>query len=423
MKRPAGWAFGTAILLCSCTGDGGAADSGDGATPTSTFSGALTAWFLDPGSEAGRAAIESAIASFEAAHPAMTVNLEFLPEATARDKLTTALAADQAPDVAQTSTTWTAELAVQGVLAPAAPADGVEYVDSLVELGAADGTNYGYPFYGDTQALIYRTDVFTRAGVSPPATWEEVFSVGDTIAAETPDIVPMQVGGAHLDLQAPLVWAAGGEIATNGVSGWRSGVDSTAGRAAFSHFESVWKKGWSPRDAVTWTADDVRMAFAEGRSAMMIGNVADVRAILAANPGLASKIGSALLPAGPGGNRDAVVSGAHLVVVDGSSQREAAVALAQHLTAPKQVVPVADALALLPGTRAGVEATVSADGVLVAFGEQLLDHSRSYPTAAWWNEMVSDGTFEAATQQLMHGRITAPEAAAAVDAAIGRAIG
>jgi N,N'-diacetylchitobiose transport system substrate-binding protein len=421
--RPAGWSFAAAILACSCTGDGGSADPGDDPTPTSTFSGTLTAWFLDPGSAPGRAAVESAIDSFEAAHPAVAVSVEFLPESEARDKLTAAHAADQAPDVAQTSIAWTAALAAQGFLASAAPADGVEYVDSMVEPGVVDGTSYAYPLYGDSQALIYRTDVFTRANVSPPTTWEEIFSVGDTIAAKTPEIVPMQVGGAHLDLQAPLVWAGGGEIATLGTGGWRSGVDSTAGRAAFSHFESVWKKGWSPRSAVTWTPDEIRTAFAEGRSAMMIGSLADARAILAANPKLVGKLGSALLPAGPDGNRDAVVSGAHLVVVDRSAQHEAAVALVQHLTAEEQVVPIADAQGFLPGTRAGIEAAVSDDELRRAFGEQLLNHSRSYPTAPWWPEVVSAGAFEAATQQLMHGRITAHEAAATVDAAVRRAIG
>jgi ABC-type glycerol-3-phosphate transport system substrate-binding protein len=103
--------------------------------------------------------------------------------------------------------------------------------------------------------------------------------------------------------------------------------------------------------------------------------------------------------------------------------REAAAAFARHLTTPDQSVPVAEAIGALPGTRAGIEALVADDEVLSAFGERLVDHSRTYPSAAWWQEVVSAGVFEAATQQLMHGRITAHEAAGAVDAAIRRAIG
>jgi ABC-type glycerol-3-phosphate transport system substrate-binding protein len=423
VNRAACCSLGAAILLCSCTGDDESAGAGDGPTPTATYSGALTTWFLDPGSAAARAAVQSAVDAFGSEHPGVTVRVEFVPWAEGRDRLTAAVAASEAPDLAQTSTAWTAELAAEGSLAPAAPADGFEYVASLVDSGAVSGTSYGYPWFAQAQALLYRTDVLAQADVSAPATWEEVFSVGDTIMAEVPDVAPMQVGGNHLDLQAPLLWAAGGDIATQVAGVWKSGVDSAAGREAFSHFESVWKKGWSPRGAVEWTPDDVRTAFADGRSAMMIGGLADLRAVIAANPGLAGEISSALLPAGPGGNRDAVVSGTHLVVLDSSAQQEAAAALARHLTTPEQSAPVADAVEALPGTHEGIEMLAAGDAALTAFGEQLVDHSRTYPAAVWWQEVVSAGAFEAATQRLMQGRITAHEAAARVDAAIRGAIG
>jgi N,N'-diacetylchitobiose transport system substrate-binding protein len=425
VNRAACWALaiGSGLLLCSCTGSGAGSDADDDPTEHAELVGSLTTWFLDPGSAPARAAIEAATEAFEAEHAAVAVGVEYVPWAEGKQRLTAAVAAGEAPDVAQTSTEWTAELAAQDVLAPGSPADGVEYVDSLLLPAAVDGTNVGYPWYGATQALIYRTDVLSQAEVSPPASWEEIFSVGDTIATELPEIAPIQVGGAHLDLQAPLVWAAGGDIATQVAGVWQSGLDSPAGRDAFDHFESVWKKGWSPRDAVTWAASDIRTAFAEGRSAMMIGTLADLRAILSANPGLDGSVGTALLPEGPGGSRDAVATGSHLVVLKGSAEQEVAAAFVQHLTAPEHAVPLTEALGVLPGTRAGIDAAVADDEALVAFGEQLFEHSRTYPATTWWQEVVAAGAFETATQQLMHGQLTAPEAAAAVDSAIRSAIG
>jgi N,N'-diacetylchitobiose transport system substrate-binding protein len=425
VSRVARWALavGSGLLLCSCTGPGDAADADDGSTEQAELAGTLTTWFLDQGSAPARAAIEAAADAFEAEHPAVTIGIEYVPWAEGRQRLSAAVTAGDAPDVAQTSTEWTVELAEQGALAPGSPADGVEYVDSLLQPGAVDGTNFGYPWYGATQALIYRSDVLSQAGVSPPATWEEVFSAGDSIATELPEMAPIQVGGAHLDLQAPLVWAAGGDIATHVAGTWQSGVDTPAGRDAFGHFESVWKKGWSPREAVTWTSSDVRTAFAEGRAAMMIGTLADLRAIISANPGIDGIVGTALLPEGPGGSRDAVVAGSHLVVLESSAQQEAAAAFVRHLSAPEQVVPVTEALGVLPGTRDAIEAVVGDDGTLAAFGEQLVEHSRTYPATTWWQEVVAGGVFETATQQLMHGQLTASEAAAAVDSAITSAIG
>jgi ABC-type glycerol-3-phosphate transport system substrate-binding protein len=112
-----------------------------------------------------------------------------------------------------------------------------------------------------------------------------------------------------------------------------------------------------------------------------------------------------------------------LVVLDGSTHQEAAAAFARFLTAPEQAVAIADAVGALPGTREGIEAAVGDDPALTAFGAQLIDHSRTYPAASWWQKVTAAGAFEASTQQLMQGRITAHEAAAAVDAAVRRAIG
>jgi N,N'-diacetylchitobiose transport system substrate-binding protein len=106
--------------------------------------------------------------------------------------------------------------------------------------------------------MIYRTDVFAQAGVEPPTTWDEILSVGDTIAATVPDIAPMHVGGTDVHMLAPLVWGAGGEIATAEGDTWQAGVDSEAGPQAFRFFETLWKKGWSPEAAVQWNSVDLR---------------------------------------------------------------------------------------------------------------------------------------------------------------------
>jgi hypothetical protein len=81
-----------------------------------------------------------------------------------------------------------------------------------------------------------------------------------------------------------------------------------------------------------------------------------------------------------------------------------------------------EAIGVLPGTHAGVQAVGAHDEIVAAFGEQFVEHSRTYPAAQWWRRLVAAGAVEATTQQLMRGRLTAYEAAAAVDAAIRRAI-
>ena len=409
-----------ALVLPACTGDDEGSDALDAAAE---LSGDLAVWIMDPGDSEVRETIDATTAAFEGEHEGVTIGIEYVPWAEAHDRFVTAVAASQVPDLAQMGTTWTAGFGEQGALAAVEAAEGVEYVDALVEAGTVGGTAYGYPWYADVAALIYRVDVFDRAGVEPPTTWDEIRSAGDAIAATVPDIAPMHVAGGHVPMLASLVWGAGGEIATRKGNTWQAGVDSDAGRNAFRFFETLWKKGWSPVEAVAWDAGDARDAFAGGRSAMLIGAASDFSAVVSAVPNLEGKIGIALMPAGPAGSRDAVAGGSHLVVLQDSDQQELAHAFARYMVAPEQVITYTEQIGLLPGAVAGVEESVGDDDLAGVFGRQLVEHSRSYPPAGWWSEIESALVFPGEAQRLMRGEITAEEAAAAANAAIQHAIG
>jgi N,N'-diacetylchitobiose transport system substrate-binding protein len=409
-----------ALVLTACTGDD---ESSDAADDTADPSGDLTVWIMDPSNPEVRETIDATAAAFEGEHEGVTIEIEYVPQPDARDRFVTGIAAGQVPDLAEMSTSWTPGFGEQGALAPVESAEGVEYVDALVESGTVDGTTYGYPWYADVTALIYRTDVFDQAGVEPPTTWDEIRSVGDAIAATVPDMAPMHVAGGHVPMMASLVWGAGGEIASQAGDTWQAGVDSAAGREAFSFFETLWKKGWSPVDAVQWDADDAREAFASGQSAMMIGGGSDLSAVLSANPNLEGKVGSALMPAGPAGSQDAVAGGSHLVVFQESDQQELAHAFARYMIAPGQVATFTEQIGFLPGTVAGVEVSVGENDLHGVFGRQLVEHSRSYPPAGWWGAVEGGLVLPEQAQRLMRGEITADEAAAAANAAIQHAIG
>jgi ABC-type glycerol-3-phosphate transport system substrate-binding protein len=155
---------------------------------------------------------------------------------------------------------------------------------------------------------------------------------------------------------------------------------------------------------------------------LMIGGGRDLSAILAANPDLAGKVGTALMPAGPAGSRDTLAGGSHLVVFQKSDRQELANAFARHMISPDQVTPLTEQIDFLPGTVGGVERFVGGDDLDGVFGQQLVEHSHSCPAAGWWAEVEEAVVFPTVVQQLMQGQITAEEAAAQVDAAIEDAI-
>ncbi|MBS3939964.1 MAG: sugar ABC transporter substrate-binding protein [Actinobacteria bacterium] len=400
-----------ALLVTACGGDGGDdTDNGDGAAGDGSPQ-TLTVWIMEPGNDEVERIVRESATSFEEANDGVTIELEFVPWGNAHDQFVTAVGGGQVPDVAEMGTTWTAEFAELGLAPVEADAD-ADYVASLVEAGTVDGTNYGYPWYAGARAFIYRTDVFEDLGLEVPETWEDLIAAGETIEAET-DMAPFHVAGNHNHLLLPMIWQAGGEIATEDGDSWTAGIDSAEGREAIGFFDELWQRGWTPEGAVSWNSADVRTAFANEESAMMVGGGWDLGAILGDNPDLEGKLGTALLPAGPSGSRDTFAGGSHLVTFADSENQELAVRFIEHMLDPSQVTAFTEAVGFLPGTESGVAASSAAsDPLYEAFTTQLVEHSRSYPASPNWGAVEGDAVFSNAIQQVMTGDLTVDEAVA-----------
>lgn len=418
-RKLAAWASGAAALALVLAGCANNDDPGD----SDDLSGELLVWIMDPGNPEVQATLDGFGDAFEAENDGVTVTIQYIPWADAQTQLTAAIAGDDVPDLSELGNTWTAEYAEAGALAAVESPEGVQFVDGLASAGVVDGANYGFPWYAGARALIYRTDVFEQAGVDVPQDWDQLLEVGDTIAAEVDGVAPIHVAGAYQHMNQPLIWGAGGDIATKAGDSWQPGFDTPAGRQALEFFQTLWDKGWSPEGAVTWNSRDVRDAFANGQAAMMVGGGWDLAAILGSNPELEGNVAAALMPAGPAGSRDVFAGGSHLAVFEGSDQQALAKAFAEYLLAPAQAQAFAEQIGFLPGTVEGVEATVGGDELFGVFGEQFVDHSRAYPVAGWWGEAEGSGAIPDEFQRLMLGEVTVDEAAANIDAALQQAIG
>lgn len=375
--------------------------------------GDLTVWIMEPGNEEVQAVVDDTAAAFEEENDGVTVDLQYVPWGNAHDQFVTAIGGGQVPDVAEMGTTWTAEFAELGGLAPIEGEMGGDYVESLVDSGTVDGTAYGYPWYAGARSLIYRTDILEEAGVEVPETWDDLLSASETIAGST-DIAPIQVAGDYTHMLVPLLWQAGGDVATFEDGTWETNIDSEEGRAALQYYVDLAE--WSPDSAVQWNSVDIRENFANGDAAMMVGGGWDLAAILSNSPDLEGKVGVALLPEGPGGNQDTFAGGSHFVTFAESDQQELATQFIDFMLQSDNVATFADTLGFLPGTVSGVEASsASEDELFSPFATQLVEHSRTYPATAGWGAVEGDKTFVNGIQEVLQGSTTVDEAAAKID--------
>src|SRR5438105_3474592 len=128
--------------------------------------------------------LEQLKGDFESSHPGITLNLLVLPENQVRDKVTTDIATNagqfdlvtigmyEVPLWAKNK--WIDEVGT--TLQQDANYDFNDLIPSIRAGLEADGKLYAAPFYGESSALMYRKDMFQKAGLEMPdkPTWEQV---------------------------------------------------------------------------------------------------------------------------------------------------------------------------------------------------------------------------------------------------------
>lgn len=119
-------------------------------------------------------------------HPDIHLKFVTLPENQARAKITAAVATGSSEfDIAMISNYETPQWAQNGWLTNLEPYiaktpgyDENDFIPSIRQSLSYQGSMYSVPFYGESSFLVYRKDLFAKAGLTMPAhpTWQQVAS-------------------------------------------------------------------------------------------------------------------------------------------------------------------------------------------------------------------------------------------------------
>jgi multiple sugar transport system substrate-binding protein len=203
---------------------------------------------------------------------------------------------------------WTSDFARGGLLRPIddllAEAPELEWDDfapALREAAVLDGQTWGVPFYTWSFGLIYRTDLYARAGLRPPRTLAEL--AGNAAALTTADRagIAMQPKPDYnaAEEYANYLFAAGGGVQDVAE---RVVLDSPEARTALEAYADVYRSS-APPGTESWTFEDSIAALADGRAAQMINChwwVPVLNDPLGPAGELAGKFGLAPVPGGAG---------------------------------------------------------------------------------------------------------------------------
>lgn len=254
-------AAGLAVTMVAC---------GTGA-PSSAGATTLTFWHYYGDAESGNGkALQAFMDKFEAGNEGVTVDIRFIPFSDFNRTLLQSAAAGDLPDVALVNAFDTAAMAEAKVTLDLSDRVGEwgekdAYFPTSWETTQVDGATYGIPHVADAYAVYYNTALFDAAGLTPPATWDEMETTAAALAVDgRTGLAVSGIEGAE--------GATGLVIRTLAEGGTLEEFDSAAGAAALDSFQTMVDSGALSPGFLTWIEDDAMNQFATEQSAMMINS-------------------------------------------------------------------------------------------------------------------------------------------------------
>lgn len=415
-----------ALLLAGCGGqeaaEEGATTEGAASEAAAPEPSALTVWYMT-GSLPDDVAADLK-ADFEAANEGATVDYQVQQWDSIGEKLTTALAGDEPPDVLEIGNTQVAQYAASGGLADLTAS--VEEFDNsdtwlpgLAEPGIWEDKTYGIPFYAGDRTVIYRTDIFEEAGLEPPTSFDELLALGEPLRAA--GVMPMYLPGQSWYTLASLIWDEGGELAVDDGGAWTGALSTPESQAGIARYKEMFDAlSGAPADTDEATPQQFEV-MAQGDVAMMIGLPWELSGAVDANPELDGNLGVFVLPSRDAGEpAPPFVGGSNLSVPLGSDAPDLATEFIKLVASTDYQTRLAEAGAI---PNASALAPAAEGNPVLETAIQAAEVGRATPVDPAWAsvETAPNPLKDLLTQVLQDTPI--PEAAAAADELIAERMG
>jgi N,N'-diacetylchitobiose transport system substrate-binding protein len=176
------------------------------------------------------------------------VNVVWVPWTSRTTDWNDALASGKnAPDITELGNTDTPTEASLGVLASVnsylsswSGKSGI--VPGMLANDTQDGSTYAVPWFGGVRGVWYRTDQFTKAGISsPPTSWAELITDAQKLMKTFPGTYGLDAITDDTNAFASFIWGAGGQVATQSNGTWTAQLTSPADEAAIKYYVSLYR--------------------------------------------------------------------------------------------------------------------------------------------------------------------------------------
>ena len=421
----------------SGSGSGNTATSSSG-TPKCTGSstpaappssgGTLTVWLMSGSAPTGWA--EKINSDFAAKYPGWKVNYQVQQWNGIVAKLNKALVSSQTPDVIEVGNTQAVSYAQAGELEDLTSMTNEfncsQFNQALAQSGAFQNKQYAIPFYGANRTVIYRKDMFAKAGItSPPTTDSEWLSdMGKLKSAYSndPEFQAMYLPGQEWYTMLSFVWDHGGDVAKSTNGKFTAMLNSPQAQAGINFYKQLYQASGTtaPKDTDEATPQQSDVVSKDGgHVAQFIGLPWEEAGVVKNDPNLASQFAAFPIPSSQAGKTAPVFLGGSDLAISASSPNQAAAQawLAMESDAANQAVLAQNGA--VPGTSTDISG-LSGSPVGTAMGIASKVGKVTPITPAWAAVEAGNNPLKTMLTEVLQGSKSVADATNEADAALNK---
>ncbi|MCF6525117.1 extracellular solute-binding protein [Streptomyces sp. JJ36] len=336
--------------------------------------------------------MESAVRDFEFRNPGVRVDVTVHEWPGIAGKVTEALRTGDGPDLIEVGNTQVAQYVdaggVKNLTLKVVDLGGDDWIPGLAESGQVDGYQYGVPFYAANRVVIYRKDLFARAGItSPPETREEWLAATETLNSPS-NQQGIYLPGQNWYVLAGFVWDEGGRLAEERSGRWSGALDTPEALRGMEFYRKLQALGRGPADSDEADPDQQKV-FARERIAQLIAVPGAAQLITDENPRLTGKLGYFPIPGKRAGKPGSVFTGGSVLIIPEKSDRQdEAYGFLKLLTGEKWQRRIAETMSFVPNKTTLADA-LQGDAGAEAMAEAAAN-GRATPSSPRWGELEAD---------------------------------
>ncbi|MGW3581987.1 extracellular solute-binding protein [Streptomyces rubiginosohelvolus] len=354
-------------------------------------------------------------ADFEKRHPTIDVKIQIQEWDGIGQKITAALASNDAPDVIEAGNTQVAQFAESGGLLDLSDRkdelNGEDWLSGLAEPGSYEGKQYGIPYYAANRVVIYRTDLFEKAGVDAAGIKTREQWIDATTKLNKVGTQGIYLPGQMWYALAGFIWDEGGDLAAESGGKWSGALDTPEALRGMAFYEELQALGKGPKDS---DEDDPPQAevMAQGQVAQVISTPGGANVIAENNPELKGKLAFFPVPGKTADTPGAVFTGgSDLVVPAAAAHPDEAVTLIKELTGDTWQKKLAVAMSYVPN-RTSLASAVADDPGAAAMAVGAAN-GHATPNTPGWAAVEAENPIKDYMTAVLTGGDPAKEAAKA----------